>query len=70
MKCNYRFIESVKGRSVICVNERAHIYAMETPEVDDDGDTGQSCGGSCSFLVGLLEAKTMFLTVPSVHTFL
>lgn len=26
MKCNYSFMESVKGRSVICVNESAHIY--------------------------------------------
>ena len=25
MKCKYSFIESVKGRSAICVNEKAHI---------------------------------------------
>lgn len=42
--------------------------AMETPEGDDDDD-GQSCGGSCAFLFGLLEAITTVVMVPSAHTF-
>lgn len=59
-------VSRIGNMCVKCVKCSRLPSAMETPEGDDDG---QSCGGSCSFLFGLLEAITTTVTVPSAHTF-